>query len=188
MEEEIRPGYVRVSEVLRPWYDFDKVPPEILERKMKIGTNVHNAIKMDYLGLPFVLNDEERGYFDSYLQWKSTFSLKLEMCEQRYYDDLLKITGCIDGIMSFPYDDEKVLVDWKTSSAFDSKNATVWQMQGTMYWHLLNQIEYPLLSNRFLFVQLSPTGDFPRVHEFHYKSEIMAKCAAAVELYWLFAR
>lgn len=188
MDEEIRPGYARVSEVLRPWYDFDKVPVDILERKMKIGTNVHNAIKMHFLNLPFVLSDEERPYFDSYVQWINTFGLKLEICEQRYYDDFLKITGCIDGIMVFPYEDEKVLVDWKTSSTFDSRNSTVWQMQGTMYWHLLNQLDYPLLSDRFLFVQLSSTGGFPKVHEYHYESKIMAKCAAAVELYWLFAK
>ena len=114
--EEIKKGYTRVSEIVSVPGMFDMIPPDVLENKVRIGTNVHEAIHMDFLGFVPDLAEDEKGYYDSYLEWKGMAKVTTAMSEDRFYDDALMITGAIDGLLRFPYEDNLVAVDWKTSA------------------------------------------------------------------------
>ena len=44
---DIREGYLRVSQILKPLSNFDGIEKDVLERKADIGTAVHKAIEME---------------------------------------------------------------------------------------------------------------------------------------------
>lgn len=128
--EEIRPGYTRVSTILSIFQDFSHIDPEILKRKCRIGTEVHQAIQAFYLHEFNPISSDARGYFDSF---KAAFDIELKayepkLLEKRLYSETLRITGQIDAIMT--KDNSTYLFDWKTSY---KANERVWRMQLAMY-------------------------------------------------------
>lgn len=184
MEDIIKPGYTRISEVLRPMHNFDHIPPEILENKRQIGEELHEAIYLYNECIPIAsLREEVVPYFDSFLLWMKGTNAKIISNEKRLYDEGLKITGKYDSIVKMPYDDDLILVDWKTTASYNADVSEVWAMQGTFYHHLVAMHEVPMISNKILFVQLSPKGKAPRVREFQYSLDLMAKCRMALKYY-----
>lgn len=187
LPESIKPGYARISDILRPWINFEKIPPEVLEHKRIIGTQVHEAIYLYNECLPqMCFSSDAEGYFDSYLEWTSDSKAKIIQSEQRLYDDQLKITGKYDSLVKFPDEDEYVMVDWKTSSSFTRETGITWHLQGTFYHYLLQYNDVPNISNRFLFIQLDPKGKRPKVREFEYTVEMIGNCMAALQVYRLY--
>ena len=186
-KEEIKPGYVRVTDILHPFSGFDDAPEYVKERakeKAVIGNEVHDAIHMYYECIPYgLLSDEAQPYFDSFLLWDSGNNPTPKMLEKRYYDDTLKITGQVDALMNFKGGDDLVMIDWKTSSSWNSKMETSWLLQGTFYHYLLEYNSIPNVGDIFLFIQLDPHGKLPRVREFTYRAEEMGNCMAALQIY-----
>jgi hypothetical protein len=180
--DEIKPGYTRVSDILKPWTNFDNIPPEILERKRKIGEEVHEAIHMFNCCIPVTYEGEGISYFESALNWMQKFKVMIDVdhSETRLYDDELMITGKIDALVKFPHEDEMVMVDWKTSASANKKTKLLWQLQGTLYHYLLMKNDYPNLSDRFLFIQLDSDSGLPKIHEFTYSSDVMNVAASLI--------
>jgi len=183
----IKEGYTRVTEILRPYSGFDNAPEFVKEKaahKAMIGSLVHDAIHMHYECIPFYpLEEECGGYYDSFQQWESHTGAWARGMENRYYDDVLKITGQIDALMKFPDEDSLIMVDWKTSSSWNKKMETSWSLQGTFYHHLLIENNLSNISERFLFIQLDPNGKMPQIREFTYTAEEMGNCMAALQIY-----
>jgi hypothetical protein len=178
---EILPGYTRVSEILQQWDRFKGINRDIIDRKAKIGTNVHNAIKA-YLELVpmFELNEEESQYFQSFLLWHDTVMPKTSLVEKRFYEDNLKITGCVDAVMLLPGDEGNVIIDWKCSA---QASPAMWKLQSSFYMLLAMENDVPNLSSRSLFVQLDKEGRRPKIHEFHYDKNMLDTCVSAVNTY-----
>jgi len=174
--EEIKKGYTRVSQIVERPGMFDMIHPDVLENKVRIGTNVHAAIHMDFLGFVPDLAEDEKGYYDSYLEWKGMTKVNIAMSEDRFYDDELMITGAIDGLLRFPYEDNLVAVDWKTSATCTKEISDTWRAQGGFYHYLLEQNHVHNVSQRYLFVQLSPKGKLPKVKEFLFTNDIWKEC------------
>ena len=65
-DEIIRPGYTRVSEIVRDPEKYKGVDPAIVAAKGEIGSKVHRTIYEYEQGLPTCLPDDEGGqYFRS---------------------------------------------------------------------------------------------------------------------------
>lgn len=185
--EKIKDGYTRVSEIVSVPGMFDMIPPDVLENKVRIGTNVHEAIHMDFLGFVPDLAEDEKGYYESYLEWKGMTKASIAMSEDRFYDDALMITGAIDGLLRFPYEDNLVAVDWKTSATCTKAISDTWRAQGGFYHYLLKQNHVHNVSHRYLFVQLNPKGKLPKVKEFLFTQDIMNECLGLLHKYrWSF--
>ncbi len=189
MEEEIKPGYTRVTEILKPWNNFDGIPKDILEAKRQIGVKVHDAIRTYYDGFPVEpLQSDVGPYFDSFLEWQNATKGRTGRIapETRFYDDSLMITGSPDAILRIPDRDNLVMVDWKTSASYTKKMGTTWSLQGTFYHHLLLYNEVPNVDTVFWFIQLDPHGKMPKVREFEYTTEGMTSCIAALHMHKLY--
>lgn len=174
----IKPGYIRVSEILGQWNRFANIKEEVLKRKAAIGTAIHEAIAASYedIYLPVFQGKE---YLQSF--WKWLQASKAEICfgGQRYYCDILKITGEVDAVVKFPNESVPVLIDWKTSA---TKDELYWKLQGQFYIYLCAQ-NGVTLSERFLFIQLDKDGGMPKVHEFNTSRSLMNVCMSAYVCY-----
>ena len=181
--DKIKEGYDRVSDIVSVPGMFDMIPLEVLENKARIGTNVHEAIHMDFLGFVSDLAEDEKGYYDSFLEWKTMTKTSVSMSEDRFYDDNLMITGAIDGLLRFPHEDNLVAVDWKTSATCTKAISDTWRAQGGFYHYLLKQNHVHNVSHRYLFVQLNPKGKLPKVKEFLFTQDIMNECLSLLNNY-----
>jgi hypothetical protein len=190
VEETIREGYVRVSEILNQWSLTSNIPREMLERKGEIGTKVHDTIRDFIECIPTVLSEEEGGhYYRSFLEWYAKEKPTFQQTEERYYDDELKITGRIDNVMTLPGKKELnmdkkelVLVDWKCSH---SPNNIIWNMQANFYMYLLERNGYAFKpgKSKAIFVKLDKTGELPKVYTFPYTEASIQACKGAAIAY-----
>jgi hypothetical protein len=185
MEEEIKEGYTRVTDILGKYSGFDDAPEYVKERaqiKGIIGEKTHEAIKMYYDCIPIgPLDDDVQPYFDSFLLWNQDKKPVPMYLEERYYDDHLKITGKIDAVMHIGNRDELILVDWKTTCYFTKKTSISWLCQGVFYIHLLEYNLIPNVSNDFIFLQLSGKGEYPKERKFTYTADHMSDCMALLQ-------
>ena len=117
MTTTIKPGFTRVTDLLKPWQDFSGIPEEVLEAKALIGTNVHEAINLFTMGLPYQgLTEREEKYLDSYKRWEEKTCPTFLMAERRLDCEDLKLTGQIDAIIKLPGQDKGMVVDFKCSA------------------------------------------------------------------------
>ena len=108
--------YTRVTDLLKPWNDFSEIPPEVLEEKAHIGTNVHEAISLYASGLPYQgLTSREEKYMESYKKWEEKTFPNFLMSEKRLYNEKLKLTGQIDSVIKFDGKEKGVVLDFKCS-------------------------------------------------------------------------
>ncbi len=104
-----------VTEVLRPFVDYSRVRPEILDHAARRGSRVHRACLTEARGrwAPPLL-EGERGYFESFLIWiKNTVE---EVCEvePEWTDDVLGFVGHPDLVVVIKGDRGITVVDLKT--------------------------------------------------------------------------
>lgn len=173
--------YARVSDILKRFSDYSTIDPEVLKRKQDIGIGVHTAIADDILEELPVLNSNTIGYFKSYALWREAVSAKFVMSERRFFCDKMMITGQIDALVKFSeHELFPVLVDFKTSV---QESKIVWPMQAHLYYYLLTENDISL-QKRFLFLKLDKDGAYPKVYEYVYTPNILAKCMNAIDLFW----
>lgn len=132
--EILKPGYTRVTEVLSPYNDFSKVPPQTLANKQRIGTLTHDfceAYVLDLLIEP--VPDEIKNYFDCFTHWFDFTVDKVINAEERLYSDEWYITGKYDALVQLKGSSEIVLLDYKTCLA----TSKTWQLQTAAYGILL---------------------------------------------------
>lgn len=181
MSEEIKPGYVRVSEILRPFQDYSHIPPDILARKAEIGTEVHAAIEAFYKEDFHPLSSSARPYFHSF---KSAFNTQLStytplVLEKRLYSEKMHITGQIDAILT--QGDSYYIFDWKTSA---NANERAWRMQLCLYALLVQEnkiCKEPL----GCVLQLTKKNSF-RIFEFKFTKKDYEIARALVKAYMYF--
>jgi hypothetical protein len=174
----IKPGYIRVSQILGQWDRFGGINEEVLKKKCALGTEVHDAIKAHHQDVALPVAGGE-GYFESFDNWFTASGVTIHTFAERMYCDKLKLTGEIDAIVRFSGSDELVIVDWKTSSASDD---LYWKLQGQFYHYLctVNEIK---VGPRFLFIKLDKQGKLPKVREYQVSSSLMNICISAYTCY-----
>lgn len=171
----IKPGYIRVSEILSQWDTFGKIDKEVLEKKAALGSAVHEAIKAEQSNIFVPLQDNEQGYFQSFLKWKEESKCVFIQNELRLYCEGLKITGCIDALVSFPKSSKLTLIDYKTSAA---ENGKMWRLQGGFYHYLAIKAGFNL-DERMLFIKLDKNGNSPKIYEYFFSHDLLNMCMAA---------
>ena len=169
----------RVTEVLQPFVDYSHISRNVLTHKCNIGTQVHEAIHSDILGDFPVINEDTVRYFRSYLGWKETLKPEFVQSEQRYYDESLMLTGCIDTLVKLPGKTVPILVDFKTSAA----ESPSWELQAHLYAHLLG-VNGVSVMPIYHFVRLNWRGGLPGVCTYKFNPNTRAKCLQAVADFW----
>lgn len=175
----MKDGYTRVSDILSQWNRFAHIPKHIVARKAELGTKVHEYIQMWACDAFFASDDEVMGYLNSYIAWEKMVHPKMVRMEERYYCDELMITGQCDAVVQFPYSDELVIIDYKTSASIDDK---FWRMQGAFYHYLVSNSGLKI-SPRYLFLQLDKNGKMPKVREYEFSEKMWGYCMAALTSY-----
>ena len=145
------------TEVIAPWTDFSKIPPDVLQRAADRGTDVHAACTTFAKGLPVMgLPVELRGYFDSYRRWFEQIVQEVILVEERLFDEANGYCGQIDLLVKTKQG-EVVLVDLKTPIALSKS----WKLQIASYRHLLEMNGYH--PDRCGSLRLSPDGKIPKM-------------------------
>lgn len=153
--------YLRVStitSVLRG--GFAGVSDEVLLNKAAIGTEVHTLCQQYLLGneIPPFIHERSGAYFDCFKKFcKTGMLLKPIICEERFFDDDLGISGQVDLVCPVKGSKEVLLVDLKTSASVEED---LWLVQGILYAKMVQE-QYPdlPLADTFIFLQLKEKGD-----------------------------
>jgi len=158
---EIKDGYVRVTEVLSPFSGLSKIPAEILKNACIRGTAIHEYADAVIDGLidnvlPDNCNPNWEGYYQSFLAWECRKKF-LNKPGRLYCEDHL-ICGEIDGI--YKNDDEVVLFDLKTPL----REGKTWNLQLSAYHHLCAKNSIKI--DRIVAVKLDKSGKFPSIFEY----------------------
>ena len=170
---EILPGFYRVSEILAQWDRYGGIPNEIRERALAQGAHVHEEIELWTRGL----SATQHPMLYSFQHFMGANDIIIMETETRYYDDKLKITGCVDAIIN--WDNELMVVDYKTSSKEDKK---MWPLQGTFYY-LLAKAKNQAISPRVLFLKLDKEGGSPKEFIYTVTDELINVCYSALNCY-----
>jgi hypothetical protein len=172
--------YARVSSLIAPMTNWSRIPAHILSNKSDIGTQAHQAIDDHLNNIPPTCRPESLPYLDSYIIWKEALKPEYLVREQRFYDDVLQITGQVDGVIKLPDSPLPLLIDYKTSV---KANPDAWKMQASFYHYLLavNGIE---CQKRALFLRLSPRALEPRVHVYDLSDSTTSLISSFAERFW----
>lgn len=165
--------YIRVSTIIAYLAGgFDDIPAEILANKAKIGTEVHQMCQSYILGDKEVFSDNLRSqnYFNCFKNFCDEGILcKPLLCEERFFDNDLGVTGQIDMICPINGKSKPTLIDLKTSAKI---SPTFWTVQGCLYAHMVQKSRPDLdISETVIFMQLKEKGN-PEFFKFNWKNEI----------------
>ena len=175
--------YARVSDILKPFVNFDGISQEVLQAKALVGTMVHDCIEKIVKGEPYPTIGVRKcdGYIESFKCWMRALNPTFLKSEERYYCDEMLITGQVDSIVKLEGEEKCLLVDFKTSV----QESPTWIMQAHLYYYLISKNSSNLdLSKRFLFLKLDRYGQLPIVFEYHFDDRMNQRCMQAVKDYW----
>lgn len=180
-EEIIKPGYVRVSQVLHPFQDFSQIPPDVLANKARIGTEVHAAIEAFYKKEFFPVRDDAFAYLCAF---KNAYDRELKeyepvMLERRFYNEEIRLTGRVDLIAR--KDGVLHLIDFKTTA---SEHLAAWKLQLALYV-LLAEEDPDINIEEATILQLKKNGKY-KMHSFHIYDDLLEMARYAVALHWHF--
>jgi hypothetical protein len=171
--------YARVTDILGSHYVYKDILDDVLEKKAKLGQNVHQAID-DYLqGKIPMLKKKEQPYFTSFRLWKEALNPQYIHREKRLYDDELRITGQIDAAIMIPGEKLPMIVDYKCVP----KKMITWRYQGHFY-HLLATRNKYRIGNRFMFVFLKADGSMAHTTSFITHDIITENCIQMAKKFW----
>ena len=181
--QDIKEGYTRVSDILGQWNHLSHIDPNVLENKCRIGTNVHNCISAEINSIYMPLEEDEKGYYDSWLEWHEKYKKSIAFIanEKRFYCDEYKITGCVDAIIALEGEGQ-VLVDYKTSSTANKK---IWALQAQFYIYLAGKNGYSLQGGAW-FLKLKKNGKLPTQYSFYPTPDLWKTCKGAIFNYRYF--
>lgn len=180
---DIKPGYTRVSAFCKRYEDFGAVDPIYLKKRAAIGSATHQFIDCHLNNVPLILPEEQSicdaalAYYESWLAWRAQNHCQVILGEERIYCDKFMMTGAIDGIVIFPGCNEKMIVDWKTSTY---ASPDLWALKGTFYHYLVQQNNLCEIADKVLFVQLDRDGGPATVHEYDITKQLKGLMVATI--------
>ncbi len=142
-----------VTECLGPYFDKDRIPPDVLDAACKKGTAAHKACETFASGIPVMgVAPEVEPYFISFKSWFLRFVKQVYFVEKEFFDDDYKYVGHLD-IGCQLIDLRNMIVDYKTPYA----ESPTWKLQGAGYLNLARKntdIEW----DGFMSLRLRPNG------------------------------
>jgi hypothetical protein len=113
--DDIPPGYVRVTDVLKTYVSFDKIDPAGLKKAADRGTRVHKYCELYTQNLLIEKVDEDcKPYVESFIQWFDAMVEELWVSEIRLSCPKYLITGKLDMVVTIKGDQHPTIVDLKT--------------------------------------------------------------------------
>lgn len=141
MEDQIPEGYVRVTEVLKPFTPFERMEPDSnFAKNVKAaadrGQRVHELCEAYATGLFVEECDADcRGYFEAFRAWFDEMVGEVIMAEKRINSGPYRLSGAIDLVCILKGDSTPSIVDIKTPAS----PSKTWQLQTAAYALLLEQ-------------------------------------------------
>lgn len=174
--------YASVTEVLQPWADFSRIPPEVLANAALRGTAVHDVCATIARGLP-VLNtpDEIVGRVISFQRWFDLMVDEVLLVEERLVDIDLAYHGEPDLIVKVKHG-EIVLVDNKTPLQL----VKTWQLQCAGYWNLA--VKKGITPDKCGSLRLHPDGGIAKMQYYNNSPEDFIYFLQALNLHRFFNR
>jgi len=173
--------YARVTEVLSQESNLDGIDPAIIQNKARIGSNVHAAIHELIQGECPILDRDEILYFKSFKKWADHIRPVFVESEIRRYNEEKMLTGCIDAVIQLHGKDERIIVDYKTSSQV---NSSYWSKQAHLYAFLLRGT-CSQISDTYFFLKLDKYGELPQLVKFKYDANVHKECMQLIDKFWL---
>lgn len=159
---EIKPGFFRVTDVLKHLNNFDHIDPHVLQRAADRGKRVHDLCEKHNLDLPTEKIDEDcKNYFENFKEWHKNSIKEVLHTEMRVYSNTRKLTGQIDMIAIIKGDTKPSLIDIKTPL----NPSITWQLQTAAYKLILDE-SLNIQVERRLCLLLPKYGTNVRVHEY----------------------
>ena len=145
-----------VTEIIRPWVDFSKIPPAVLQHAADRGTAIHDLCARIVRGEFVIPPDEYYLHCQSFRLWLDTLVDFHLLVEERLVDPAWGYSGQIDLLVVLN-DERKALVDLKTP-VIASKS---WRVQLAGYNHLCQVTGHKTDCAGSL--QLSPQGNVAKM-------------------------
>ena len=124
--------YASVTQVLQPFADFSKIPPDVLARASERGSRVHDACANYARGLVNInIAPEVVGYFDSFRRWFDVMADEVLLAETRLVDEGFLFHGEPDLIIKSKTEGV-ILIDNKTPVQL----VKTWRLQCAGYVNL----------------------------------------------------
>ena len=179
---EIPHGYLRVTEVLQPFSNFDGIDAVTLANAANRGSRVHSYCEAHALGL-FVEEIEEdcKNYVEVFKTWFDEMVTKVLHTEVRLNSERYRISGAFDLIAILKGDTEPSLIDYKTPLTA----SPTWQLQTAAYRILIEE-ELKLSVSRRLCVMLPKYNKDVKIVEFTNHLQDQQLYLKALELYRFF--
>lgn len=181
-EPEIPPGYLRVTEVLKPYSTLGEIDPTTVANAADRGTRVHAYCESHALGL-FVedVDLDCKNYFDVFKLWFDSMVREVIHTEVRCNSESLRISGAFDMIAILKGDNKPTLIDIKTPASPSQS----WQLQTAAYQLLALECLDEHVERRIC-LMLPKYKDTVKVMEYEDHKGDQAKYLMALELYRFF--
>ena len=183
--------YFSVTQVLSPFCDFSKIPPDVLEYAATRGTAVHRICLNVYAkGLPTVnIPDDCFGYFQSFKMWFDEYVTEVISIEKEYIDRRFGYVGHVD-LVCILKDGRIVIIDLKTPAV----ESPTWKCQlaayravvaDDLFHNMDSSLEIPE-KNGCLSLQLKPNGNAAKAIVYQYSDNDFAAFLSALNAYRYF--
>lgn len=168
-EQEIPLGYVRVTDVLKPFSTLNDIDPATLAKAADRGSRVHSYCESYALNLFLTEIDEDcKNYFEVFKIWFDNTVQKVLYAEKRLNSTKYRISGAFDIVAILKGDTTPTLIDIKTPNSPSSS----WQLQTAAYQMLIKEVMDINVSRRIC-LMLPKFSEKTRVVEYenHKKDE-----------------
>lgn len=181
-EDIIPKGYLRVTEVLKPYSTLTEIDPHTLANAADRGTRVHAYCESYALGL-FVaeVDDDCKNYFEVFKEWFDEMVVKVLYTEKRLNSPTYRISGAFDMIAVLKGDRLPTLVDIKTPLT----PSLSWQLQTAAYSLLVKELLDMHISRRIC-LMLPKHRDDVKIVEYTDHEKDQELYLKALELYRFF--
>lgn len=169
-----------VTETIKPWIDFSKIPPAVLQHAATRGTCVHDACFIHARGLWAPAEPDIAGYVNSFKKWFDHVVKEVYFIETRLVDDVFGYHGEPD-ILVLSKHGEVMLVDLKTPLA-KSKS---WRLQMAGYKRLIEISSFPN-PQKVGSLRVSPEGKTPRMDWYDESAQDLNLFLMALNLHKFF--
>lgn len=149
--------FIRVTQPLQRYYDWDGVPEARLLHAQERGTQVHRACMAIAKGCWAVCTPEVEPYVVSFKLWMETVVEKIHAIEPELIDKDLGIKGHPDYIVTVKGNTYPSIIDLKTPII----KQKLWRLQIAAYTHLTRKNLFKKLSIGGS-LRLSPEGKIPK--------------------------
>jgi hypothetical protein len=136
-----------VTQVLKPFSGYEKIPKDVLEQAAIRGTRRHAACSSVALRVPILYkNPDDAGYIRSFSEWLSRYVVRVVLVSSRLMDSKLNFSGEPDFILEIvPMTPELrpgdlVVVDLKPEW---TQPQPAWAAQCAAYLNLAQTNKYP---------------------------------------------